>query len=190
MLVELQPQDPLSVIVTPITDDVEAKQRANLSALRHLLAQIHDRVYVIADDIIYIANNCTALTTEHSVGKNKPAAKKRKVDFNETAERKIKELTGILTTGHTWQVFKFAFDEDEMHDPAARMRIEYAGSICLPVLPYARPSAQGQTGSGAEAVIRVKEEDVAKVMAALVMTSMEINAENEDEQARVRARVS
>jgi hypothetical protein len=167
--VELQTGDPLSVVLSPSTD-VEAKERITLAALLQLLAQIHDKVYVSTDDVLLIANHCIAFEAEEGP---EPVLRKRKVEVQETAERKFRQLTGILTTGHTWQVFQFTFNEEEMQDPAARMKVEYAGSFSVPILQYAGPAAQGRTGSGAEAGLRVKGEDVAKLMAMLVVTNLE-----------------
>lgn len=153
--VEVQDGDHLSAILC--STDVEAKRRINIAALRQLLAQIYDKVYVAEEDIVRIANHKeeTAVTAQNT--KKRPATGS---NIDEPPPRKFQKLTGVLTTGHTWKIFKFQFDANQMSDTEAKLHIEYAGHFALPVLG-------DEVGSGLNKPGNVDKKLVQSIMAAL-----------------------
>lgn len=132
---ELQEGDPLSAIRTSFKVE-EAKQHINTAALRQLLAQIFDKVFVSEESIVSIANHIEE-TLNSDIAES--GTKKRPIsdcDIHEPPVRKFQKLTGVLTTGHTWKIFKFQFKENERAVVDAKLQIEYAGHFTLPVLQY------------------------------------------------------
>jgi hypothetical protein len=129
---ELQDGDPLSAMRCRYKVE-EARRLINIAALRQLLAQIFDKVYVSEESIVCIANHKEVTLASESGTKKRPISDG---DFQETPVRKFQKLTGVLTTGHTWKIFKFQFKEDEMATVDAKLQIEYAGHFTLPVLQY------------------------------------------------------
>lgn len=93
--------------------------------------------------------------------------KRKRSALPQQAMRVHKRIIGILTTGHTWQVYRFSVVDRALEDLEAKPLMELIGRFSMPVL--ADRSNEG--GSGVTSTRSLTTLDVARVMAVLVLAA-------------------
>lgn len=121
------------------------------------MAQQYDRFFVADEELLRIANIGAEEEDNVRAGKKR----KREASVQEMPKRAHKSVIGILTTGHTWQVFRFSVESEDLSDMTEKPLVQCIGVFCVPVL-------QGRRTDGASQMTAL---DVARVMAVLVLAA-------------------
>jgi hypothetical protein len=161
----LQDDDVLSHVHTTTSAAPEAKIVINNAAFRQVCAQSYDKSFVDDNSLMLIAEKVAARTPQEADALTRKTKRKHEV-VREEPVRQHKKVISVLTTAHTWQVFRFTLATTEMHDVNAKQRVAMLGTFRMPVL---RNTRQEGTASGVTGPMVVDRDSVERVMAMLVL---------------------
>jgi hypothetical protein len=128
-------------------------------------AQSYDKSFVDDNSLMLIAEKVAARTPQEADALTRKTKRKHEV-VREEPVRQHKKVISVLTTAHTWQVFRFTLATTEMHDVNAKQRVAMLGTFRMPVL---RNTRQEGTASGVTGPMVVDRDSVERVMAMLVL---------------------
>lgn len=140
--------------------------RVVASALPQLSGQCNDIAYVPVKKLHEIAG------ISSYGGRRGNAADTRE---GPVSARVFRDISGIITTGNTWDVFHYSTDTLDLH---ATPRVRYMGSLGMRVLRYktytetpAAPAPQMAHPSGAFVAGNVERAEVERVIAMLILSA-------------------
>ena len=164
---------------------IEAKILNNPAAFNQLCGECYDHAFVSSEEQAKIANKAALASStgldltvvEESINsgnggggaaKGPPAASS--TSSTNTIERAHKCVTGILTTGQTWEVFTFT---TETLDPKEKPEVRFKGTLRMRVLAYQRksdhPAEEDVRGSGATKPMSVERKEVENIVTLLYL---------------------
>lgn len=129
-------------------DVVESKILNSPAAFNQLCGECHDHAFVSSEEQATIANNVALANStgldvtvvEESInsgngggGAEKETCAASSTSSTNALERAHKCITGILTTGQTWEVFTFT---TETLDPKEKPQVSFKGTLRMRVLAY------------------------------------------------------